>query len=225
MRDASLRAGIGFWNFFNAMPFNGRPDVTESQLRWQSFTSLAFGAKGLLYFCYWSPTGQASGFQWGNALISPRALPGQPSQYLPGPHFFQAARLNAVLGIYGSFLLNATSSGVAFARGPGTGGGGGEKGVGPVVSLTTSITGGANVPWRALVGGFTLPNGGLAALVHNQDTDYPVLLNIVWSGVPLEVDRATGGLAPAFNDAPAADGFSVALEAGDARLFVVAAAQ
>jgi hypothetical protein len=41
IRAASLAANIPFWNFFNAMPFNGRPDVTEAQLRWLVFSSLA----------------------------------------------------------------------------------------------------------------------------------------------------------------------------------------
>lgn len=48
VRAASQAAGIGFWNFFNAMPFNGRSDVTEAQMAWQAFTSLAFGSKGLM---------------------------------------------------------------------------------------------------------------------------------------------------------------------------------
>ena len=34
------------------MPFAGHSDPTEAQLAWQIFTSLAYGAKGILYFCY-----------------------------------------------------------------------------------------------------------------------------------------------------------------------------
>lgn len=33
-------------NFFKIMPFNGLNDVSEGQLRWQVFTSLAYGSKG-----------------------------------------------------------------------------------------------------------------------------------------------------------------------------------
>jgi hypothetical protein len=52
LREASLRHNISFWNFFNTMPYGGHSDPTESQLAWQIFTSLAYGAKGILYFWY-----------------------------------------------------------------------------------------------------------------------------------------------------------------------------
>ena len=29
-------------------------DPSEAQLRWQAFTALAYGAKGILYFVYWA---------------------------------------------------------------------------------------------------------------------------------------------------------------------------
>ena len=48
-----MRVDVPFWNFFGVQHvFYGEPDPTEAQVRWQAFTSLAFGAKGLLYFCY-----------------------------------------------------------------------------------------------------------------------------------------------------------------------------
>ena len=74
-RNASLKHGIPFWcalselagrwssrglmltggwahrNYFNSMVFGGKRDPTEAQIRWQVFTSLAYGAKGVLYFC------------------------------------------------------------------------------------------------------------------------------------------------------------------------------
>ena len=37
------------------MPFAGHSDPTEAQLAWQIFTSLTYGAKGILYFCYCEP--------------------------------------------------------------------------------------------------------------------------------------------------------------------------
>ena len=60
-----------FWNFFNAMPFGGHSDPTEAQIRWQIFTSLAYGAKGVLYFCYFSPAGHGM-FARGGGVIYPR---------------------------------------------------------------------------------------------------------------------------------------------------------
>jgi hypothetical protein len=60
-----------FWNFFNAMPFGGHSDPSEAQIRWQIFTSLAYGAKGVLYFCYFSPAGHGT-FARGGGVIYPR---------------------------------------------------------------------------------------------------------------------------------------------------------
>ena len=53
------------------MPFGGHSDPTEAQIRWQIFTSLAYGAKGVLYFCYFSPAGHGM-FARGGGVIYPR---------------------------------------------------------------------------------------------------------------------------------------------------------
>ena len=53
------------------MPFGGHSDQTDAQIRWQIFTSLAYGAKGVLYFCYWSPAGPGM-FDRGGGVIYPR---------------------------------------------------------------------------------------------------------------------------------------------------------
>ena len=55
MRRHSLAAGIGFWNFFNCVPYSDHFDPTPAQLRWQALTALAYGAKGVLWYYYWSP--------------------------------------------------------------------------------------------------------------------------------------------------------------------------
>jgi hypothetical protein len=52
--EAAPGGPIPFWNFFNAMPFNtAHSDPTEAMLRWQAMTALAYGASGVMYFCYW----------------------------------------------------------------------------------------------------------------------------------------------------------------------------
>ena len=80
----------------------------------QAFTSLAYGSKGALYFCYWTPSVllppqhsflsstpryQGSDFGWGNALMSP-VVPYLPNasasaagnvSYMPTPHFYAGA--------------------------------------------------------------------------------------------------------------------------------------
>ncbi|HRT10865.1 MAG TPA: hypothetical protein P5233_20975, partial [Candidatus Paceibacterota bacterium] len=66
-RRQSLAAGIPFWNFFNTMPYGPHSDPTEAQLRWQIFASLVHGAKGVMYFCYWTPAGDE--FPKGGAIL------------------------------------------------------------------------------------------------------------------------------------------------------------
>ena len=38
-------------------------------MRWQVMTSLALGAKGVMYFCYWTPNG--ADFSLGQAIMTP----------------------------------------------------------------------------------------------------------------------------------------------------------
>ena len=62
LRESSLaHGGVPFWNFFNAIPFQTHMAPTAGMTAWQAFTSLAYGAKGVLYFTYWAPGHAASG--------------------------------------------------------------------------------------------------------------------------------------------------------------------
>lgn len=52
-------AGVPFWTFLQAMSYdNATRCPTEQELRWQVLCSMAFGAQGYQYFCYWTPPGQ-----------------------------------------------------------------------------------------------------------------------------------------------------------------------
>jgi hypothetical protein len=55
LRKYSVLHNVPFWNFFNAIPFGYHLAANKGQIAWQAFTSLAYGAKGVLYFTYWSP--------------------------------------------------------------------------------------------------------------------------------------------------------------------------
>ena len=217
-RAASQLAGIPFWNFMNTMPFNGRADVSEGQLRWQVFTSLAYGAKGILYFCYWTPSGTS--FQWGNGLITPRALPGQTPVYVPGPHFGQVARINAKLGTFGKALLQSASLWLFAANGTKTG----AAVIEPSDSLFHSVGGsGAGPLWSVLIGAFSNTSDGSASafVIQNQDPISPAIVTVTFAtgSVPLEVDAETGARIPLADDSPM-PGWQLFLAEGDARLIV-----
>jgi hypothetical protein len=54
-RDNSLRLGINFWNTILSTPHFRYRKPTYDDIRWQVNTSLAYGAKGILYFTFNTP--------------------------------------------------------------------------------------------------------------------------------------------------------------------------
>ena len=220
IRAAALENNLPFWNFLNAMPFNARPDVTEAQLRWQVYSSLAHGAKGVLYFCYWTPTGDS--FKWSNAIMTPRG-----GAYVEGPHFAQVARLHTKLLPMGRLLLSAVSTAVVSAQGTGGGGGGGDSltpiSAGPVTAVGSAIP---SQSWVVLAGVFSGDWGGgrfsSAVLLHNHDTSLPLLLSLQTRSGAVPYECPTGNVSTCTQvptDTPFLSGvLSVYFEAGDARL-------
>jgi hypothetical protein len=98
-------AGVPFWNYFYSMPFNDRLDPTEAQLRWQIFTAAAYGARGVLYFCYWTPGKGNAGtgeFPKGGAILTAE---GRKTR-----HYDEARRINAELKALGPTLMQLTST-------------------------------------------------------------------------------------------------------------------
>ena len=214
IRRAALSANIPFFNFFAAMPFNGRPDMSEAQLRWQAFTSLTYGAKGLLYFCYWTPSGTS--FVWSNAIMTPKLYPGNATaSYAKGPHYAQAAAINAALRVLGGFLFNHTSLAVTLCSGTGDA----VVDLPPSSACFANVSGtGAGSSWSVLVGGFS----GQIVVLHNQNPEYPLLVSAglrgAWSALK-EVDRLTGLRKPVANDAPLLPGLALYLDAAEVRVF------
>jgi len=56
VRRASLALGVPFWAFALTIKHAGYRRPSESDLRWQHYSNLAYGARGLWYFTYWGPT-------------------------------------------------------------------------------------------------------------------------------------------------------------------------
>ncbi len=244
LRDAALRLRRPFWNFFNAMPFASHLAPTEGQIAWQAFTSLAYGAKGVLYFTYWSPgfpppppPGQVStrsgAFSKGGGLISPVSygIDGD-LVFEPTLQYEFARRVNSVLLNFGAYLLNATS--LAVWR-PDRGAP--PPAVCPILNMAES-NGAPNGTY--LIGIFSVPAAAAAAgvgageeegeahtgvLVQNQRFDIEV-----WPTVALrdgvasrlrEIDPSTGSLRPVRDDSPGMPGLQMARGPGRARLLVV----
>jgi hypothetical protein len=69
IRRAGLRAGIPTWVYIQSVKYSRHELPTESQLRWQANVSLAYGAKGILYFTYWTPD-PARGEGFESAIVT-----------------------------------------------------------------------------------------------------------------------------------------------------------
>ena len=69
VRDAALRGDVPAWVFIQTLAYNGHREPTAAELLWQVNISLAYGAKGIQYFTYWTPEA-ARGEGFGPALIT-----------------------------------------------------------------------------------------------------------------------------------------------------------
>jgi hypothetical protein len=208
IRKAALAAEVPFWNFFNAMPFGPHSDPTEAQLRWQIYTSLAYGARGVIYFCYQTP--QGAEFPKGGAILT---RDGRRTR-----HYDEARRINAALMSLGPVLLKLTSTGV-FRVTPKHDPAAVLQGT-PVKSLTSDPPGG-----DFLIGTFRHTDGRQAVLINNYRFDYSAWPTVAFVTDPSrvrEVDPATGKEVPVRDDSPDLPGLQLSLDAGAGRLFLLA---
>lgn len=60
MREASLKQGIPFWNIVMSMPHRYFVEPTRGNMARQVYASLAYGARGLSYFCYFTNDSEGS---------------------------------------------------------------------------------------------------------------------------------------------------------------------
>lgn len=209
MRRESLRKDIPFWNFFNTMPYGPHTDPTESQLRWQVFTSLAYGAKGVLYFCYWTPKGGE--FPKGGAIIR---VDGTRTR-----HYDQAQRINAALNNLGPALMRLTSTGVIR--------------ISPDTDPAAALTGSpikalakdeVDPPLDLLLGAFRHEDGRRAVLLNNYSvnlTSWPTVEFDAPHDQVAEIDPASGKEIPLYDESPDMPGLQLSLDSGQGRLFLL----
>jgi hypothetical protein len=208
VRAASLRADIPAWIFIQAMDFPGRRRPNEAELRWQINASLAYGGTGIQYFCYWSP-----GSPFGAGLLT---RDGQRT-----PLYDVASRINReYLQPVGAQLLPLVSESVEHAN---------ES---PLPAGATAfspddyvqaITGAA-----IIVGRFRArhrADGTRWLLLANRSHSEAAQANVRFGdrvGAVLRFDPTTSRYQPVDGGA-GPGGVTVALAAGDAQLYLLAA--
>jgi hypothetical protein len=211
MRKYALQAHIPFWNFFNIMPYGPHTDPTEAQVHWQIYTSLAYGAKGIMYFCYYTPGGGI--FPKGGAII---ARDGRKTR-----HYGEAQRINAEIQHLGPTLMQLTSQAVIRISEE-AGDVPSERLAGtPILDLKRAKE---DPPQEYLVGVFTHTDGRRAVLLNNYRfayTAWPTVLFDRPTREIMEVDPHSGKERPVVDDSPNMDGLQISLGAGRGRLFLL----
>ncbi len=75
VRKHCLQAKLPWVQIVLSVPHGPYRDPDEADLHWQAYTTLAYGAKGILWFTYWTPPSEPQ-WRYRNAIINQR---GQPS--------------------------------------------------------------------------------------------------------------------------------------------------
>lgn len=73
IRRQSIKHSVPFNYILLSVPHGPYKDVNEADIRWQAFTALAYGARGLMYFTYMTPNDSAWGYH--DALIGSNGQP------------------------------------------------------------------------------------------------------------------------------------------------------
>jgi hypothetical protein len=196
-------AAMGF--IFQCTPHGTYRDTSETDLRWQVNTALAYGCKALLYFTYFTPTDADSNFH--NGILDAKGN--------RTPHFAMAKAINAELKNLSGTLSKLTSKAVYHT--------------GPIPAGCTALA--ADAPIQVTGGGPLVlgflkhEDGSRWAIVVNRDLHKSTSTSLAFAGKPKSVDE----LSPQTGK-PAAiqlvDGKAVVeLPAGGIKLFKLAEMQ
>ncbi len=193
IRDTAQKYRVPFLLIVQAMPHGQYRNPTEAEIAWQVNHGLAFGARGISYFAYWTPVNvlYAERWQFRDGLIENGA---------PTAHFAEVSRINASTRAIAGQLDGLCSIAVAdSAR---------HFGVNLPFGPLDGIDGGP------VTAGFFSGKGALFTLLVNQDYTRAraITLRVRPNIAPPEV------FAPDSGRWQRLDGGEVELEAGGAKL-------
>ena len=170
LREVALQHCVPWWSFVKARAiFPGDREPTAAETAWQAFTSIAYGARGLLHFTF------------NTALVD--AASGQVT-----PHYEATRALNSRLLALGPTLLRLRSTRIASAT----------RGIGFVpapAGLVANISGDAYD--QLTVGEFSHTDGRSAVIVCNDDISRTASPRVEFSiGEVMELDQHSGEEVP-----------------------------
>jgi hypothetical protein len=102
VRALCLEARLPFAQIVLTIPHFGYRNPSEADMRWQIYTSVAYGARGILYFTYWY-------WNWKDAAQGPAIINAEGK---PDVKYEILRRLNGRLKALGPLLMQMQSTGV-----------------------------------------------------------------------------------------------------------------
>ena len=202
MRKLSVKSKIPMIQIIVSLKHMGYRECSEADLRWQVYSSLAYGSHGIIYFTYWDVKGLA----WADApaLITMDGKRDVKWEYVK--------KINHRIAKLAPTLLQVTSTGVYHTE--------------PIPPGGRRLVRGA--PVKKAEGGVL----ALGCFVDRNAREYVMVVNRSFSGSCLarltmderilaaaEISQETGKPLPAVNVAQKA--LEVPLEAGDGKLFLL----
>ncbi|MEN6356858.1 MAG: hypothetical protein ABFD83_07210 [Armatimonadota bacterium] len=159
IRDAAVKYNVPFHSIILSVPHECYRDPSLNDLRWEVYTALAYGAKGIMYFTYGTPRDPV----FKDAIIG---LDGKPTA-----KYAYAKQINAEIKALGPTLLKLHSTGVYHT-------GSIPRGAEKLQSgnLLDRIEDG-----DFIIGEFVSNNGDKYAMIVNRSLDKTVKAKVVFS--------------------------------------------
>ena len=155
IRRHALKHGAAIGFIFQCTPHGTYRDPSETDLRWQVNTGLAYGCKALLYFTYFTPTDAESNFH--NGILDAKGK--------RTPHYAMAKAINGELKNLSDTLVRLTSTAVYHTK--------------PIPRGCTALAKDAPVQVKEggplVLGFFKHDDGTRWAIVVNRDFHKPVV--------------------------------------------------
>lgn len=213
LKEAAEKAGIPFWIYFDAMSFGAYGDPSEAQLRWQAFTAVAFGAKGVLYFCYQSPW-------WGDDLFFAKDGALIDRNGRKTRHYEQAKRINGELKNLGPTLMKLSPVRTLHLEG-GTSYDAQTLAGTAIAMLGTALK--DDPPLNIELGTLKHTDGRNSLIMVNNDVTYTAWTTVAFIVPPdkvVEIDKRTGKEVPVYDESPKIPGLQLSFDCGEGRVFL-----
>lgn len=171
LRDKAAIADIPLHTYIQTLSFTSpglpsRRTPSETDIRWQVYSSLTFGAKAIQYFAYWTPVSATETF--GQAMISIGGYKTQQYGYVQ--------KVNNEVRELGKILASCKSMGIIRNTKAGD----------AVIALNSTISSYAPITGltgdSALLGCFEGPNGEKKAMLLNSSCTNPAAVKISLNG-------------------------------------------